>query len=71
MLASWIRGHSHIENKIHYVRDVTFDENRSTIRTGHGPQVMATLRNVAVGLHRRAGESTQEAPLRFVDGFQW
>ena len=63
--ASWIRGHWHIENKVHYVRDVTFDwgylslagADRSTIRTDHGPQVMATLRNVAVGLHRRAGES--------------
>ncbi|WP_084721977.1 ISAs1 family transposase [Rhodococcus marinonascens] len=57
LLAAWIRGHWHIENKVHYVRDVTFDEDRSTIRAGHGPQVMATLRNVAVSLHRRAGHA--------------
>jgi hypothetical protein len=57
LLAGWIRGHWHIENKLHWVRDVTFDEDRSTVRTGHGPQVMATLRNVAVSLHRRAGHS--------------
>ena len=57
LLASWIRGHWHIENRIHYVREVTFDEDRSAVRTGHGPQVMATLRNVVVGLHRRAGHS--------------
>ncbi|MFE2121210.1 ISAs1 family transposase [Rhodococcus aetherivorans] len=57
LLAAWIRGHWHIENKLHYVRDVTFDEDRSTVRAGHGPQVMATLRNVVVGLHRRAGHT--------------
>ncbi|TQC46536.1 hypothetical protein EEB14_25700 [Rhodococcus sp. WS4] len=39
------------------MRDVTFDEDRSTVRAGHGPQVMATLRNVAVSLHRRARHS--------------
>lgn len=57
LLASWIRGHWHIENKIHYVRDVTFGEDRSTVRAGQGPQVMATIRNVVISLHRRAGES--------------
>lgn len=57
LLASWIRGHWSIENKIHWVRDVTFDEDRSTVRAGHGPQVMATLRNTAISLHRRAGKS--------------
>lgn len=58
VLAAWIRGHWHIENKVHYVRDVTFDEDRSTVRVGHGPQVMATLRNTVVSLHRRAGHSS-------------
>ena len=65
LLASWIRGHWSIENKVHWVRDVTFDwghlplagADRSTVRAGHGPQVMATLRNVAISLHRRAGQS--------------
>ncbi|ETT28847.1 transposase IS4 family protein [Rhodococcus rhodochrous ATCC 21198] len=57
LLASWIRGHRSIESKVYWVRDVTFDEDRSTVRAGHGPQVMATLRNVAISLHRRAGQS--------------
>uniref|UniRef100_UPI0010F7FDFA ISAs1 family transposase n=1 Tax=Prescottella subtropica TaxID=2545757 RepID=UPI0010F7FDFA len=69
LLASWIRGHWAIENSVHWVRDVTFDEDRSTIRAGHGPQVMATLRaghgpqvmatlrNVVISLHRRVGQS--------------
>jgi predicted transposase YbfD/YdcC len=54
-LAAWIRRHWHIENKLHWVRDVTYDEDRSQIRTGTGPQVMAALRNGAIGALRRAG----------------
>ncbi|MBF0381804.1 MAG: hypothetical protein HQL69_12345 [Magnetococcales bacterium] len=40
------RGHWAIENRSHYVRDVTYDEDRSQIRAKNGPQVMATLRNL-------------------------
>jgi len=54
-LAAWIRGHWSIENKIHWVRDVTYDEDRSQIRTGTGQQVMAALRNAAIGALRLAG----------------
>src|SRR3954447_18422508 len=54
-LAAWIRRHWHIENQVHWVRDVTYDEDRSQIRTGTGPQVMAALRNAAIGLLRVAG----------------
>ncbi|MBM7494081.1 putative transposase YbfD/YdcC [Micromonospora luteifusca] len=54
-LASWIRGHWSIENKIHWVRDVTYDEDRSQIRTGTGPEVMAALRNAAIGALRLTG----------------
>ncbi|MBQ1076852.1 ISAs1 family transposase [Micromonospora sp. C31] len=54
-LAAWIRGHWNIENKIHWVRDVTYDEDRSQIRTGTGPEVMAALRNAAIGALRTAG----------------
>ncbi|WP_235965568.1 hypothetical protein [Micromonospora rubida] len=54
-LAAWIRGHCAIENKIHWVRDVTYDEDRSQIRTGTGPEVMAAPRNAAIGALRTAG----------------
>jgi hypothetical protein len=43
---------------VHYVRDVTFDEDRSQTRTGTSAQVMATFRNVAISLHRLAGATT-------------
>ena len=40
-LLELIRGHWGIENKLHYVRDVTLAEDASQVRTGHAPQVMA------------------------------
>ena len=46
------RGHWCIENRLHWVRDVTFDEDRSQVRTGSAAQAMATLRNLAIGLFR-------------------
>lgn len=47
-----IRGHWGIENKSHYVRDVTFREDASLIGKGSAPRVMATFRNLAIGLLR-------------------
>ncbi len=46
------RGHWSIENSLHYVRDTTFDEDRSQIRTKTAPQVMATLKNLAISILR-------------------
>jgi predicted transposase YbfD/YdcC len=54
LLTAW-REHWHIENKLHWVRDVTFDEDHSTVRSGRIPQVMAALRNTAIGLLRLLG----------------
>jgi predicted transposase YbfD/YdcC len=58
------RGHWGIENRLHWVRDVTFDEDRSQVRKGAGPQAMAALRNLAIGLLRRAGATNIAAALR-------
>ena len=44
------RGHWAIENPLHYVRDVSFGEDLSTVRTGYAPQNMAALRNLVIGL---------------------
>jgi hypothetical protein len=49
------RNHWTIENRLHWVRDVTFDEDRSRVRKGAGAQVMASLRNLAISLLRIAG----------------
>ena len=45
-LLEWWRSHWGIENKEHYVRDETFGEDRSRVRTGSAPQVMAATRNL-------------------------
>lgn len=54
-LLGLVRGHWTIENRLHWVRDVTFDEDRSQVRKGNGPRVMATLRNLAISILRLAG----------------
>lgn len=64
VLAGLARGHWAIENKIHYVRDVTYAEDASRVRTGTAPRVMATLRNVAIGLARQTGEISIAAATR-------
>jgi predicted transposase YbfD/YdcC len=63
-LADLLRGHWAIENGLHYVRDVTFSEDASQVRTGTAPQVMATLRNLAIGALSRAGPINLAAALR-------
>ncbi len=54
-LLDLVRGHWHIENGLHYVRDVTFGEDRSRLRTGNAPQILAALRNLVITLIHRSG----------------
>ena len=61
-----VRGHWQIENLSHWVRDVTFDEDRSQVRCGNIPQVMAALRNTTIGLLRWAGYSNMAAACRLL-----
>jgi len=63
-LGAWVRGHWGIENRLHWVRDVDYDEDRSQVRTEAGPQVMATLRNTAISLLRRLGLTNIKQTLR-------
>jgi predicted transposase YbfD/YdcC len=63
LLAIW-RGHWAIENRLHYVRDVTLGEDASHVRTGAAPEVMAALRNATLALLRRAGHANIAAGLR-------
>ena len=65
-LASYIRGHWGIENRSHYVRDRVFDEDRSQVRVGGAPQVLATLRNLAISILRLNGFNSIAAGLRWV-----
>lgn len=63
-LLDLVRGHWQIENTSQGVRDVTFDEDRSQVRGGHLPQVMAALRNTTIGLLRWAGYTNMAAACR-------
>jgi predicted transposase YbfD/YdcC len=65
-LAEAIRQHWHVENRLHWIRDVTFAEDLSQIRSGHGPANMATLRNLALSRHRIAGATNIAAASRHV-----
>ena len=54
LLARW-RDHWGIENRLHWVRDVSFGEDQCQVKTGHAPQNLAAFRNAAISLLRLAG----------------
>jgi predicted transposase YbfD/YdcC len=51
-LAAAIRGHWGVENRLHWVLDVQFREDASTVRVGDGAQTFAVLRHLALNLLR-------------------
>jgi hypothetical protein len=59
-----MRDHWGIENKVHWVRDVTFDEDRYQVRKGAAPQVCAAITNLVCTLLRRQGCTNIAATLR-------
>lgn len=63
-IAVYTRNQWSIENKVHYVRDVTLREDFSQVRTGSRPRIMATLRNLSMGLIRQAGLTEIAATVR-------
>ena len=64
-VAAIIRGHWGIEDRLHWVRDIDFDEDRSQARTAAGPQIMASLRNLAITILWLAGHASIAAALRY------
>jgi len=65
-LGDLVGGHWGIENRRRRVWHNTFDEDRCTVRTGAAPQVLATLRNLAISLLRLAGFTNIAKGLRWV-----
>ncbi len=63
-IGAFVRGHWGIENRLHWVRDMAFDEDRSQIRTQSGPRMMATLRNTAISTLRLCGATAISATMR-------
>ncbi len=63
-LLALIRGHWRIENGLHYVRDVSCGEDRSRLRSGNAPQILAACRNLAITLIHRSGSGDITASRR-------
>ena len=58
------RNHWVIENRCHYILDWNWDEDRSTIRTGHGPENITRLRRFAIGVIKAISRDSVAATLR-------
>jgi predicted transposase YbfD/YdcC len=63
-LLTWWRDHWGIENRSHYVRDVTLQEDACQIHKGHAPQTFAALRNACIAFLRLHGHANVAAGLR-------
>ena len=65
-LLAYNRGQWQIENRLHHMRDMAYDEDRSQVRRGRRPHAMATLRNIAISLLRLAGAENIAAATRYL-----
>jgi predicted transposase YbfD/YdcC len=63
-LAANIRGHRAIGDRLRWVRDMDYDEDRFQVRTASGLRIMAALRNLAITILRLAGHASIAAALR-------
>jgi predicted transposase YbfD/YdcC len=63
LLDHW-RGHWGIENRLHWVRDVSFGEDKCQVKKGHGPHNLAALRNAVISLLRLSGHQEIAVSLR-------
>lgn len=63
-LLGWWRGHWGIENRLHWLRDTAWGEDRCRVRTGHTPRLLSTFRNAALNFMRSAGSNQITATLR-------
>ena len=69
-LAGLVRRHWAIENQLHYRRDWSFDEDRCRIRHPNGAQIMAALRNLAIGWSARRQDLVPRQRARTLPQFQ-
>jgi len=65
MLLHYNRTHWFIEDRLHYVRDFTYDEDRSQIKTKNGPQMMACIRNFVISIFNLLGLNRIASAVRF------
>jgi len=70
-LARYLRQHWRIENRSHWVRDVTFQEDAGRVRTAPIPQVLAALRNAVIGLLHAHGRTRIKAATLDLQANPW
>jgi predicted transposase YbfD/YdcC len=58
------RGHWGIENRLHWVRDMSLGEDACRVRSGEAPEILAAVRNAALRLMRSSGLTNIAAALR-------
>ena len=63
-LAQAIRGHWGVENSLHHVLDVSFHEDESRVRRGHGPENLSRLRRMALNLLKGADRHTKRKSIK-------
>jgi len=63
-LLGFSRSHWGIENRLHWVRDVSFGEDACRVRSGEAPEILAALRNTGLWLMRSSGLTEIAAALR-------
>jgi predicted transposase YbfD/YdcC len=61
------RNHWHIENGLHYRRDVSFKEDAVRKKSFNGGQIMAALNNLAIGILRKTGWENLAKARRFYE----
>jgi predicted transposase YbfD/YdcC len=64
IFANASRQHWGIENKLHWVLDVAFNEDNSKIRTGHAPENLATIKHVALAMLKQENSTKRSIPLK-------
>ncbi|MGH3281075.1 MAG: ISAs1 family transposase [Trebonia sp.] len=67
-IAVYIRNHWSIENRVHYVRDVTLREDSSQVKKGSRPRILTTLRNLNIALIHQSGHEEVAATIRAAAG---
>jgi len=70
-LLNLVQDHWGIENRLHWVRDVDYNEDHSQVRTGSAPRAMATLRNLAISVLRLYGKSNIASAIRRCSRAAW
>ncbi len=68
-IGKYIRGHWGIENSLHWVMDVTFNEDQSRIRSGNAPENLATIRHIALNILKKNPKKTSVRGKRLKAGW--